>query len=278
MRDLKWTLVALAALALLAAPQTATAESHEEAPAAPPLFMVHFDQVNPSKVMEYEANGKQWVEAFKAAKMGPEWTWYAYSNASFVYGYVFPVPNYGFLDGQDAREKAMAAALGEEKMAELMKVGEYIDSHYSEMLKAVPELSYQPADSIVTQAGFARVGVHSVKPGMTERFKEMAKRVVADFAKAGAKLGFNAYSVEFGEGSYAFVTFADSAAQFYSQPGTGEILAKAESPEAAQEIYQEWRDCITAYDTQDWAVRADLSYVPTMEAEPEGEEAPAGAQ
>lgn len=258
----------------LALPQGVAADSHE----GPAYFVVHYDQVDPAKTAAHEANSKKWVEAFKAGDFGPEWTWYAYSNSNFGYGYVFPFPNYAYLDGAEAREKSMAAALGEEKMAELMKVGEYIDSHYSEMLKAVPELSYQPADSIVTQAGFARVGVHSVKPGMTERFKEMAKRVVADFAKAGAKLGFNAYSVEFGEGSYAFVTFADSAAQFYSQPGTGEILAKAESPEAAQEIYQEWRDCITAYDTQDWAVRADLSYVPTMEAEPEGEEAPAGAQ
>ena len=74
-------------------------------------------------------------------------------------------------------------------------------------------------------------------------------KVIAAFEKAEAPLGFNAYKVEFGEGSYVLVSVADSPAQLYSQPGTPAVLIEALGPEAAQALFQEWRDCVTSYET-----------------------------
>lgn len=229
---------------------------------APGLFIVHYDHVEPSMAMEYEANGKEWVAAFAEKGMGADWTWWAYSRPGFVYAYVFAAPNYAYLDGQPERQKMMAETLGEEKMKELMEGAGYIRSHYSEILKAAPELSYRPKESMTDQPGFARVGVHHVKPGMGDRFKELVKRVVTDFGKAEAALGFDGYEVQFGEGSFVFVTLAKDASQFYAQPESSEILAKAEGEEAAAEMFQEWRECITDFAATNWTFRPELSYTP----------------
>ena len=224
-------------------------------------LVVHYDHVEPSKVTEYEANGKRWVEAFTEKEMSAEWNWWAYSRPDFTYAYVFSVPDYAYFDGQEERDRLMAEILGEEKMGELMAGAGAVRSHYNEILQPVKELSYQgtAAPSKVT---FLRAGTHHVKPAMTKQFKELVQRVVAAFEKEEAPLGFNGYEVKFGRGSYTFVTLAEDAVQFYSQPGTGAVLAAAEGKEAAQEIYQEWRDCLESYEISDWQYREDLSYRP----------------
>lgn len=246
----------------LALPQGVAADSHE----GPAYFVVHYDQVDPAKTAAHEANSKKWVEAFKAGDFGPEWTWYAYSNSNFGYGYVFPFPNYAYLDGAEAREKSMAAALGEEKMAELMAGTGTVLAHHSEVWKAKPSLSYAPPGGNVP-GGFARVGVHHVKPNKMKDFEALVGRVVEAYKKANAAVGFDGYEIEFGQGSYGFVSFAKDAGTFYTGPNTGQVLTQALGAEAAQALFQEWGECLTAYETEDWTVRPDLSYVPEMEAE-----------
>ncbi len=262
-------LVALTVMASLLSLSPASAEEE----AGPAYLLVHYDTVEPSKAMEFEANGKQWVEAFTSAEMGEEWTWDAYSKPDFTYAWVSVMPDYAYLDGQPEREKMMAEALGEEKVGELMAGAGAVRSHYSDILKAAPEMSYHPKEPLSSDPRFVRVGVHHVKPAMTRQFKDLVKRVVAAYQKAEAPLGFDAYEVEFGQGSFAFVSEADNAAQFYSQPQTGEILAQAEGAEVSQQLFQEWRDCISAYEISDWAYRPDLSYTPGMSSgETEGAE------
>jgi hypothetical protein len=266
------SLVAVALLLVVGSTvPTAVAGEEEKSPV---YLVVHYDEVEPSMSDEYEANGKAWVEAFTEKEMGEEWTWWAYSRPGFTYAYVFTMPDYAYLDAQPEREKMMAEALGEEKMKELMGDMGAIRSHHSEILKASPELSYHPEESIVEQGNFVQVDVHNVKPAMNEQFKDAVKRAVAAFEKAGAKLGFDAYEIEFGQGSYSFVTFAESAAQFYSQPNAGAILAEAEGPEFAEKLFAEWRDCIDGFETSDWRYRPDMSYVPGMTSA-EAEEAEA---
>lgn len=109
---------------------------------------------------------------------------------------------------------------------------------------------------------FIRVGVHHVKPAMTDRFKEMMGEAVAALAKAESPIGFDTFEVQFGEGSFVVVAGAESAAAFYSAPSTGELLNKALGTEGTATMVQEWRDCITKYETGDYTTRPDLSYVP----------------
>ena len=266
MRNLRWISLPTVALLLLAAPPAVLAGEEEESVHAKYL-MVHVDQVEPSMQGEYEKINKKWVEAFTAAEMGPEWTWYS-SNSGFTYVWVSPLADYAFLDGQDAREKAMAEALGEEKMAELMKGAEAIKSHHSEIAKFMPELTYEPAAPVSETPGIYRLASHSVKPAMTEQFESLVKEVVAVFEKAESPVGFTGYQTQFGTGSYVFTTMADDEDQLFGFPTTTEVLTKAVGEERTAEMLEEWRNCITDYETKDFDIRGDLSYVP-MEEEAE---------
>jgi hypothetical protein len=173
--------------------------------------------------------------------------------------------DYAFLDGEEARFEAAAAALGEEKWAELTQGSEAIKSHHNEIAKYMPELTYEPANPASTTPGIYRLTSHSVKPAMTEQFETLVKEVVAAFKKAESPVGFTGYQTQFGTGSYVFTTMADNAEQLNSFPGTGEVLAKAVGQEKADEMFQEWRNCITDYETEEFEIRGDLSFVPSEE-------------
>jgi hypothetical protein len=260
----KWIACIVAAAALLTAPAISMAAEHA-GPA--PYLIVHYDQIEPSMSGEFETNAKEWVEACTGAKLGEEWTWWGYSNAEFGYAWVYEMPDFAYLDGQDAREKAFAEAIGEGKMKELMAGSKAIQTHHTEVLKSMPELSYHPEGFDPAKAGFVRMGIHHVKPAMDEAFQELVKRVVTAFQKAEAPMGFTGYQVAFGNGSYAFATFAESAAQFYSAPKTSELLAKAEGEEASQQMFEDWGNCISGHETLDWQFRPELSYMPEMAAD-----------
>ncbi len=260
MRNSRVIIVMAAALAVVA-PLALMADHHETGPA---YLTVHIDEVVPEHADDYEAIAKKWPEAFAEAGLGEEWTWYASSGNDFTYVNVSPLPNYAYIDGVEERRKQVMEAVGEEKMAELLEAGKYIRSHHTEIVKARPDLTYLPKDWEQVQATFMRVAIHHVKPSMNDQFQDLIKRAVAAFEKAEAPVGFEAYEVEFGEGSYVFTTGAKDAATYYGWPGTGEILTQAEGAEVSQAMFEEWRSCITDYETMDNRLRPDLSYIPAM--------------
>jgi len=265
MRRLHWiSLLAIASLLIVTPPAAQAGE--EEGSVHAKYMVVHIDEVEPSMQTEFEENNKKWVEAFTGAELGPEFSWYG-SNSGFTYVWVSPIKDYAFLDGEDARFKAMGAALGEEKMAELMKGSEAIKSHHTEIAKFMPELTYEPADPASKTPGMYRLTSHAVKPSMTEQFETLVKEVVAAFKKAESPVGFTGYQTQFGTGSYVFTTMADDAQQLSGFPGTGEVLAKALGEERAGEMYQEWRNCITDVETEEFEIRRDLSFAPMETAD-----------
>ncbi len=249
-------LAAVALVATLAAVPFAAADSHEEAPM--PYLFVHYHDVDPARVMDHEAQDKAWVAAFTEAGMeGDEWEWYSYSHG-FEYAYVSPFPNYAWLDNEKEREAELAEAIGEEKMKELMQ-GAGARAHRTEILKYREDLSYDGPWK--GEPGFARVGVHHVKPGMGEAFENLVQEVMAAHKKAGSELDIAGHEVEFGDGDYLFVAWAKDASHFYSMPSTGAILNEAYGAEKAQKLYADWGESITDYVTTDWAFRPELSYM-----------------
>ncbi|MGB5881666.1 MAG: hypothetical protein WBH85_16690 [Thermoanaerobaculia bacterium] len=263
MRKLHWIWVLAIASLLIAAPPAAQAEE-EEGSVHSKYMIVHIDDIEPSMQQEYEKINEKWVEAFKGAEMGPEFSWYS-SNSGFTYVWVSPMKDYAFLDGEDARFKAMGEALGEEKMAELMEGSNSIKSHHTNIVKFMSELTYEPANPASKTPGIYRLTSHMVKPDMTEQFETLVKEVVAAFKKVDSPVGFSAYQTQYGTGSYVVTTMADDADQLNGFPGTGEVLTKALGEERAEQMFQEWRNCITDYETEEFEIRRDLSFVP-MEA------------
>lgn len=222
----------LCALALAALLPGSAAVGEEATPL--PLMVVHLDQVDPANADEFEAWLKEWVAAFKEAGLGPEWNWYALSSPEFEYVTATPIGAYSFFDQQKERQKQMAEALGKERTDKLMEGLNLVQSHRNEILKVRPDLSYQPKGGGDPEASFLSINVQWVRPGMEKPFEELVKKVVKAYTDTEQPGGFEAYEVQFGEGSYVFLSRARSAAAYYQQPGTGKVLtsyiAAAEGP------------------------------------------------
>lgn len=248
------------------------AESHEEMDYnAPKYVIVHTDVVDPADAPAYEDNARAWVEAFREAEMGEEWTWWASTGPAFHYNIVFPVMSMAELDNDEARQKAMAEAVGEEKLAELGKGAELIRSHSSILVKSRRDLSYDPG--MEGPPGYMEIGTHHVKPSMGKAFEEVAKKVMAAAAKAEYPVAMDAYEVEFGEGAYIYVGIAASEEAYSAAPSIPEMVIGALGEEEGNALMAEWRDCITGYESHDGIPRMDLSYMPAMAAAMEAGEA-----
>lgn len=256
-----WSVFTIVAVALILTlvPQSLLADHHE---GPPPFSVIHYDDVEPAQSDEYEENAKAWAEAFKEAGMGDEYAWRMYAGPNFTYAWVSDMPNFAELDKAEAQQGAVAEALGAEKMAELI-AGVVVRTHYSEITKRDHELTYIPEGGI-GDYGFVRVGKHSVRTGMEERFKAAVKKAMGARRKSGSSMPTLASQVQFGHGSYMMVTLAASASDFYAAPSMGAILTEEYGAQEAQELFTEWRDCITDYETSDWEFRPDLSYMPGM--------------
>jgi hypothetical protein len=263
------SLVIGSTVALLAVP-CLRADPHQEAADAPQRMVIHTDHVVPTMLEAYEEKAKAWVAAFKEAGItGQEWSWSTSSSNDFVYVTAFPFSAMADLDRQAERQAAVKEALGEEAFARLNESSGSVARHTSQIARLRPDLSYQPAQPIAGDAPrFMWVAIHTVKPGMEQRFEAVMKQVAATYAKAEHGLGFEIFQIEYGTGSYLMTVAARDVAQFYGGPSMGETMARGGGPAHTQALFAEWRECITDYATSDWTIRADLSYDATAPAAP----------
>ncbi len=252
----KFVTAALAGLAALLAPAL-TAQME-----IAPYITVHYDVVHPEHSAAYEANGKSWVETFKEAGIDGEYGWDGY-NADFTYAWVSDMPNWAYMDGNEARQEAIVEAIGEEEFGALMAgANEAVASHYTEVWKYEPEHSYFAEDFNPAGMAAVNVGVQHVKPGMDEEFRAVLNEVVAALKKVDAPIHFLSYQVAFGEGSYGFVSWGENRSALHSGPQIGALLGEALGAEGAQALFERWVGCITSVSDKDWRVRSDLSYRP----------------
>ncbi len=256
----------LAALVLAAVGASAQVE-----PA--PYLIIHYDRIDPAHMQAWEQNGKDWVEAYAAAGVGAEMGWRAYVS-NFGYAWVSDMPDYAFLDGQQARNEKLEKMLGEGKMEELDDAGApAIVEHYNEIWKYQPEMSYMPAGFDLAGMRAITVATVSVKSGMGEEYRELVKEVVAAFTKSEASANWFAYSTPFGAGSYAYVIWGKDRGDLHSGPDMGDLLTKAVGEEKSAEMFASYMKCVAGEETRDWMVRADLSFTGAakMETKEEGE-------
>lgn len=255
------TLVATLALALLLAPSAALAQVE---PA--PFILVHYDRIDPAMTAAYEANSKEWVEAFTAAGIAEEYNWRGYQN-SFTYAWVSDMPEYAWLDGTEERWAKAGEMLGEGKL-EALEAGasKAILEHYTEIWKYESELSYQPPGFDPSGMNAVNVSIDYVKPGQGEAFRAVVKDAITAMKKIEAPINFFAYSIPFGQGSYAFVSWAKDRGALHSGPDIGELLAESIGSEESQKLYQRYLTSAHGTEDHDWRARHDLSYLAGAES------------
>jgi len=231
----------------------------QEEPAA--YITVHIDNIDPAQMTAYEANNKDWVEAFKAAEAGSDYYWRGYQSG-FSYAWVSDLPNYSWLDGNQEREKMLGEKLGEGKMEELMAGGgSAILDHYSEIWKYQADLSYMPEGFDTAEMGSISVSTVSVKPSMSKEYREVVKEAIAALKTIKADVNFVAYSTPYGAGSYAFVTFGKDRGALHSGPEMGALLTEALGEEKSKDLFKRYLGSVASEEERDWRIRKDVSYM-----------------
>jgi hypothetical protein len=240
----------------------------QQAPA--PYITVHFDTIDPAGLMEYEANNKKWVEVFDEAGVGAEYGWRAY-DSGFTYAWVSDLPNFAYLDGNEAREKALQELVGKEKLDALYAGDAPITSHYTEIWKFEPELSYMVEGYDPMTAAAINVEYHHVRPSNREDYRGLVKEAIAAIGKVKAPTSFVAYTVSFGKPGFVYVTFGESRGALHSGKQMGELLNEALGEEASRELQGRWLDVVSGVEERDWRVRSELAYVPAPAGDADSE-------
>jgi len=248
----------LVALVLVTPALVAQDAPAQDGPAA--YITVHIDNIDPAHMMAYEANSKQWVDAFGAAGAGPDYYWRGYQSG-YSYAWVSDLANYAWLDGTEDREKMIGEKLGEGKMDELMAGGgDAILDHYTEIWKYQPELSYMPEGFSPDGMKAVNVSTVSVKPSMGKQYREVVKEAVAALQKIKADKNWVAYSTPFGAGTYAYVSWAPDRSALHSGADMGDLMNEALGDEASMDLYKRYLDCVAGEEERDWRARPDVSY------------------
>ena len=230
-----------------------------------PYVTIHYDRINPEQMMAWEENGKDWVEAFSAAKAGSDNYWNGYQSG-FTYAWVSEMPNYAYLDDTDAREKMLVEKLGEGKLEELEAGAEgAVVEHHNEIWKYQADLTYAPEGFSNEGMGAVNVTTVTVKPSKGEEYRGLVKEVVAALAKSKAPINFFGYSLPYSKGSYAFVTWAKDRAALHSGPEMRALLTEALGAEKTDQMYADYLKCVADVDERDWRHRPSLSYMSDAE-------------
>lgn len=238
------------------------APAKAEMPKPPDLRWVHYDHVDPMKIDVFEARQKEFVDAFKAAKADPMWSWWVFQDG-FEFVTSWGIENYASLD-EDENE-ALAKVVGKEMLDKLNAPTGSVVKHHSGVVKFEAGPSYEPPGYMDGMPGFLAYTTYWIRPGKEKEFLDLAKRVREAHAKTAQTGGYRVFRVEIGEGTFVFTSLAKDAATYYSRPGVMEVLTKAWSAEEAQKIYREYLGLVVDTEHRSYMVRGDLSYMPAMQ-------------
>jgi len=228
------------------------------------LWYMHFDQVKPDQIETFEKASAGWVEAFKKADMGPDFNFFVSSSPEFTYVTSWSLKSYAQLDNSEKMQAMVAEKVGQETLDALEKMAApTIARHHSSLSRHLSQLSYHPANPMTAKPypPFMSIGVHYVKPGKGDDFKNVITRLKEALTKADHGLGFDIFRVEFGMGSYVMIWHADDAAQFFANNKLKGVLEKALGQESARQLYADWRSTIHQYDYHLGSFREELSYI-----------------
>ncbi|NNE19667.1 MAG: hypothetical protein HKN10_14430 [Myxococcales bacterium] len=178
------------------------------------------------------------------------------------------MPNYGYLDEADARNKMLDEKLGEGVMSNLVAgANDAIVEHHTEIWKYQADMSYIPEGFDISAMTVVNVSTDSVRASMGKEFSELVKEAVAAMKKVNAPVNWFAYSIPFGKGDYAFVTWGKDRSSLHGGPDMNELLAKALGPDGSKEMWDRYVEYIASTEDRDWRARTDLSYTSDEKAD-----------
>ncbi len=222
------------------------------------MFLVHQDNVKPSKFMEYEKIAKEFNEACMTHNLQMEW--FAASANDFSYYYITPIENFAELDKRPMED--MAKAMGDKFTDLFNRYDACYSSHGNYIVVSVDELSYMPEGASESLEGqnYRKWFFMYYPPKHAKKVKEGMKAVRDMFASKGSKQYYRVYRSGFGAmENYYMVSVAskDEIEGAKEAKANNDVLG----PER-WETFSKVMNYISRMEEYSGEMRPDLSYSP----------------
>ena len=253
--------LALAALALLAVPATA-AEPAAKAP--PKMFVVHVEQAVPSRLADYEATTKEFINlVHQNHQVAPMFSFNALMGEDLSFAFVAPIRNLADVDAINGAFEALGKAVGEQKWADLMRRGGAATERVDEgVFMEVSDASYWPADAKNSPmgAGYYELDFYRVMPGMEDAAHEVAMSWKSLFESKSLPFGYTVFRLVLGNDEPLWVVSTpakDPVDLAQMQAGMQQALGAAYQSQVAKTFA-----ICRGYEVKRYTARPDLSLPP----------------
>jgi hypothetical protein len=226
--------------------------------AAQKMYLVHQDDVKPSKMMEYEKIAKEFHEACITHNLQTSWLTTTMDDMRYLY--VTPMENFAEMDKRPFAD--MAKAMGDKFSDMFNRFDQCYDSHHDYVIVLNEELSYMPGGISQTQEGQDYRDFYFIHylPKDGKKIKEGMKAVKDMFAAKGSKSYYRIYHSGFGtQGNYYLVAMSskDAIDSATKQKANEEVLG----PDR-YETFMKVMNYATKMEEVTGEIRRDLSYSP----------------
>lgn len=222
------------------------------------MFLVHQDNVKPSKMMEYEKIAKEFNAASVEYNLQTEWVT-AVSN-DFKYFYITPIENFAELDKRPMAD--MAEAMGDKFGEMFERYDTCYDSHGTYIVVHDEALSYMPEGAKETLEGknYRKWFYMYYTPENAKKVKEGMKAVKELFASKGSTNYYRIYRNGFGamENYYLVSVAAKDEVDGATQAKANEEVLGPERWETFSKVINH----ISRMEEYSGEMRPDLSYAP----------------
>ncbi len=178
-------------------------------------FVVHEDQVYPSKVAEYEAAAKLFKETMEAHNPGMSYMAISLDDGRFLY--LSPIDNFADLDNNPFQD--VVEAMGEEAFDQMMSsYDNTFETHKDYIISLAHDLSYSSGDLLMEGVNYRQLSYHFINPDKWDEAKAIAKEWTELHAAKNAPHGYRMYTGGLGtEPAMIVVRWAKSEAELQAQ-------------------------------------------------------------
>ena len=155
-------------------------------------FIVHEDEVFPSKIAEYEAASKLFAETMEKHN-ATDAAFLAVTLEDHRYLYLSAIDNYADLDENPF--EAVSEAMGEQAFDDMMsKYDGTFETHKNYVINLNHELSYNSGPIVMDGVDYRQLDYYYIDPGMWDEAKAVAKEWTALHNSKNAPHGYRIYT------------------------------------------------------------------------------------
>ncbi|MDG1729557.1 MAG: hypothetical protein P8K68_02805 [Algibacter sp.] len=221
-------------------------------------YLIHQDNVKPSKIMQYEKIAK----AFNAAcvKHNVQSTWSAASTNDLKYYYITPIENMADVDKRPMAD--MAEAMGDDFGKMFEEFDTCYDTHGSYIILRDSKLSYMPEGVAEAPEGenYRKWFYMYYTPENAKAMREGMKAVKEFFAAKGSKEYYRVYRNGFGQ-MENFYMVSVSAKNEIDSATRGKANEDVLGPDR-WDVFNKVMEYTTRMEELSGEMRPDLSYSP----------------